>query len=69
MHQERGFAPGDVAWNEILFYEVTGEVEVSLGGGGEADFNFFKADVDKGAKHPQLASDVHGLNERLVAVT
>ena len=59
---------GHVVRDESLVDDLTLEVEVGLGGGGEPHFDLLEADVDQGAEQLQLALGVHGIDQGLVAV-
>ena len=59
-----GHVVGDLA----VLDELADEVEISLGGRGESDFDLLEADRHELAEHLQLAGGVHGFEEGLVAV-
>ena len=60
---------GDVLGDEPVFDDGTHEVEVGLGRRREPDFDLLKAHGDQLGEHRVLAFRVHGVDERLVAVT
>src|SRR5690606_41770042 len=60
---------GDVLRDQVLLDQQPAEIEVGLRGGRETDLDFLEADLAQGSEHPQLALGVHGLDQRLVAVT
>jgi hypothetical protein len=59
---------GHVVGNAVLVDELAHEVPFDLGRGGEAHLDFLEADAHQHLEHPQLALQVHGLDERLVAI-
>jgi hypothetical protein len=54
--------------NEVVFDQLTHEVEVGLRRSGEADLDLSEADLDETVPHATLAHGVHRVDQRLVAV-
>ena len=59
---------GDVVGDVAALNELPTDLVLGLGGGGEANLNFFDADVQQGVEVFQLLLEVHGVNEGLVSV-
>jgi hypothetical protein len=57
-----------VIGNEALLDELAHEVEVRLGGGGEAHLDLLEAALDQEVEHAPLPGGVHRVDERLVSV-
>jgi hypothetical protein len=58
-----------VVGNAVFLDQLAHEVEFDLRRGGKADFDFLEADGHQRLEHAHLAGDVHGLDQRLVAIT
>ena len=59
---------GDVLRNQLVVDQLADKVKVGLRSAGKADLDFFEANLADAAEHAQLALQVHGLKQRLVAV-
>ena len=59
---------GHVIRNALFLDELAHEVELDLRSRRKAHFNFLEADLDQLLEHAHLALDIHGLDQRLVAV-
>ena len=59
---------GDVLRDQFVVDQFAHEVKVGLRGAGETDLDFFEPNLADAAEHAQLALQVHGLKQRLVAV-
>ena len=59
---------GHIVGNMAALDELTADFILGVGGGGEANFNFLHADVHQGVEHLQLLLQIHGVDQRLVAV-
>ena len=59
---------GHVLRDQLVVDQLAHKVEVGLRSAGETDLDFFEADLAHAAEHAQLALQVHGLKQRLVAV-
>src|SRR5262249_50704804 len=60
---------GHVLGDEILLDQQAHEVIVGLAGRWKTDFNLLEPYLHKDLKHAPLALDIHGVDERLVAIT
>ena len=60
---------GYVVGDEVGLDDLALEVEVGLGGGGEAHLDLLEADLDQGPEEGQLALGVHRVDEGLVPVS
>src|SRR4051794_33250559 len=58
----------DVVGDQVVFDQLTDEVEVGLAGGGEADLDLLVAHPDQQLEHAPLAVGGHRVDQRLVAV-
>ena len=59
---------GHVVRNMAALDELPADFIFRFRGGGEADFNFLKAHVAQGLEKLQFLLQVHGIDQRLVAV-
>jgi hypothetical protein len=59
---------GDVGGDQLLLDQLAREVEVGLGGRGEADLDLLEPEVHEQVPHAPLARAVHRVHEGLVAV-
>src|SRR5882757_9794713 len=55
--------------NEVLLNQLPDKIEIRLRGSREADFDLFEPDLHEMLEHPELPRRVHGLNQRLIAIT
>ncbi len=59
---------GDIVGDAFLLDEAAAEIELDLGGAGEADLDLLEADADEHVEVLELFLDAHGLGEGLVAI-
>ena len=59
----------DVVGDQVLFDELTDEVEIGLARCWEADLDLLEAHLHEGLEHVPLALRIHRIDQRLVAVT
>ena len=59
---------GDIGGDAVFIDEAAAKIEFDLGGGREADFDFFKADAHEHFEVLEFLFNVHGLCEGLIAV-
>ena len=59
---------GHVVGNMAALDELPADLILGVGGGGEADLDLLHADVHQGVEHFQLLLEVHGVDQRLIAV-